>query len=509
MDSNFISIIAVNLGILLVVSWVLGILIFVRQEKDKAEMQAMLDKALQGRAQKTPAAPDSGPEPTSDPIDFPLEPVEIEDENALNLLNTLDTINNNLLEKEQRLSSLSELQSRQKALLEEEHSSPVIDALMANHVEAQETIDGLELQIKGSQQLIENLENKLRESRDKDSRIAILEETEKRLRGRVNSLNKNQAQTKVLAAGLRKANDKNEVLRSENNKLKKNIQTMAMASQEQLETIRKINTQLDKAKKLEKHQRKVIYDLENQLAEKRRQKGDSAQVQELEQELQDANSKLERTLREKTFIESHLIEMDQALEKAKETEAALEQARKEIETLEAYFPEFAQNQPHEPLPQIAIDSGKQPKLRHFVDDNRLFGLLQDLWSTLDMPPLKLQAENNVARPKTLTCWTKTSIANDTYSLYIGTNHEIKDKLAQAMAESDQHDLKDRKAALTELGNVISTALLDELDEKYTAAPSEQLDEKTAENQFNDIAATTEVLLHASDHPLYLVLAKPR
>ena len=67
------------------------------------------------------------------------------------------------------------------------------------------------------------------EALDKDGRIAILEETEKRLRNRLRAAKESGEQTSALVEGLRKANDKNKHLKRENQQLMANIRKMTTA----------------------------------------------------------------------------------------------------------------------------------------------------------------------------------------------------------------------------------------------------------------------------------------
>jgi myosin heavy subunit len=528
-NTEFITIIAVNLGILLVVSWVLGIFIFIGLLKEKSSLEAALQKSRDKLKKQKAATPQVQPEsiPTltqTEEKDFPLSPVysEQEDESALYLLNTIDNLSNNLRDKEQQLSALSELHNKQQVLIEEQDSSQSLSMdLLANHNESKVLIDKLETDLRNSQAMIESLESKLREGQDKDSRIAILEETEQRLRKRVDTLKDNEKKALLLADGLKKANAKNQRLTTDNNKLKQSIKDLANVSQEQMETIRKINNELDRVSRLELHQRSVINELEDQIKQisKHTGAGSTEELNALEEQLNHVNETLERTIREKEFVESHLMEMDKSLQNAKETEAALERARKEIETLEMYFPEIsnedinvvkAAQETHKPLPQLAVSAEETPELFNIVADNRLFGILQDFWMTLDMPPLQMIAEKNVARPKKLECWVKTSVQNDEFFVTIGANQGLIKTLAKTMFNHTDNTIneKDMKDALGELGNVIAGTLCNELNPDYIVGISEHINCDDIETHLSQVAIASEVLVNASDMPLYINLVKP-
>ncbi len=528
MNVAFITTIAVNLGVLLLASWILGLVIFVRLIKERNALEAALLSArekLKKSRQKQPSKPAS---PTPE---YPLEPVilENEEQESLYLLDAIDTLSNDLKQKEHRLSTLANLHSQQQTTMEgwqddpseTAMSSQIINNMMDNHRESQNIIDSLQEDLQSNQQTIQQLENKLREGQDKDGRIAILEETENRLRDRLNQFNTNKEQATVLADGLRKANDKNHKLSQDNDKLKRNMKQLANASKEQLATINDISTELEKANKLEQYQRNIISNLEIKLHQEKSSNNDSGKITELEQELQKTNQILKRTLEEKEQIESHLLEMDKALENSKQTEEALERARKEIETLEMYFPEFepdseednavsANKDVHQPLPQLAITEEENPELFNVINDNRLFGILQEFWMTLDTPPLQLLEEKNVSRPKTLVSWVKTSIHNDEFFVTIGTSQALAEALAKAMFSStdksmDGNDIQD---ALGELGNVLAGTLANELNPEYIVGISQYLDSSSKEAHLEGVNIAAEILMSANEQPLYIALVKP-
>jgi myosin heavy subunit len=524
-SAEFITTIAVNLGILLASSWILGIIIFLRLIKDKHALESALLKTRKklkelqaARKQATPANPN-----------FPLVPVILdgEDEDSVYLLNAIDALNSDLLEKDQQLTLLAKLQLEQQSLLEDwqgDNAAQSIDDLLNNHNETQLIVNKLQNDLKISQRNIKQLESKLREGLDKDGRIAILEETERRLRERLTIFKKNKDQAAILADGLRKANEKNQKLRADNDKLKLNIKTLAAASQEQLATISKITAELEKVSRLERHQRKVIEDLEVKIKQEKILDINPEEVLALEKQLQHVNETLERTLREKEFVESHLLEMDKSLQNSKETEAALERARKEIETLEMYFPELEASseakaqeknktptEVHKALPQLTINPDEQPELYSIVNDNRLYGILQEFWVTLDTPPLQLMAEQNIQRPKNLLYWVKTSIHNDEYYVVIGAGKKLTQTLATAMFSKADHALSDGdlKDALGELGNVLAGTLANELNADYIVGISTHVNDNDMEAQLQEVAIATEVLMIANEQPLYIALVKPQ
>ncbi len=520
-STSLITIIAANLGMLLLISWVVCVAIFVRLSSHKEELeQALIEarKKLKEAKKHSPQAQNTVTTETPSPLETleMEEGEELDDEDSIYLLEALNNMSEDLREKDEQLAILAELHTEQQARLENlqnSDSEESSDDLIAHHQKTESIINKLQHDLTISQRVIAQLESKLRDGKGKDSRIAILEETEKRLRDRVKSLKKHKDQSVLLIEGLRKAN-------SENDKLKRNIKQLTQATQEQLATINKITTELERITRLENHQRNLIEELEVKLQAARSSPGSGQKVYKLERQLEETQATLARTIKEKEFISSHLIEMDKALEKSKETEEALERARKEIETLEMYFPEFASDEPaekqasdtttHKPLPIFAVDKEKEPKLFHIVEDNRLFGILQDFWMTLDTPPLRLAAKKNISRPQSLNYWVKTSIHSDEFFVAMGASESLTKALGKAMFEKDIESLSnsDLKDALGELGNVIAGTLANELNPSYIVGISEHLNNKSMEEELNSIAVVTEVLMMAGDEPLYISLAKP-
>lgn len=525
MGSTLLTVIAVNLGILLLASWVVCIVIFIRILKDKEAVEVALQdtknklkdakKALQNQPQTSP--------PIAIENSYPLEPVIPDtDNNSLSLLETISGMSNDLLEKEQQLEMLAQLHREQQQLLEDQQASEKNSnskELSTNHKDTQDIIEKLKHDLLINQRVVSQLETKLRDGTDKDGRIAVLEETEKRLRGRIQSLKQNQEQTVILAEGLRKANEKKQALIKDNEKLKRNIKELSNASQEQLATINKISSEVEKLSNLEEHQRNIISSLEIKLQSEKTGTNDVTKVSELEKELQHLSDTLDRTLREKEFIESYLLELDKTLEASKETEEALERAQKEIETLEMYFPEFENTsssnakesleETHEPLQKLSINPEQEPELFSIISDNRLFGVLQEFWMTLDTPPLNLISESDIARPKNLEHWLTTEIGGDQFQITIGASKDLTHTLAKAMfqqaAEAEnEHNLKD---ALGELGNVIAGTLANELNPDFNVGISEHLNTTDAENSLLNTSVAAEVLINANRQPLYIALVK--
>jgi hypothetical protein len=523
-NDSLITAIAANLAILLLASWVIGLFIFIRTTKDKEELEAALTQCRKKIKQlKKAQATKQFNSPTLPTPEFPLEPVIIDEngDESLYLLDAFNNLSNDLLEKEKQLASLAKLHTEQQHLLEDlDNTAESRGDVMGNHHDTKKIIDKLQHDLKINQRVIRQLEGKLREGQDKDGRIAVLEETERRLRARVDQLKKNKEQAAALADGLKKSNEKKQALIRDNEMLKRNIKSLSNASKEQLATINEISSELERATNLEQHQRRVISGLEIKLQLEKSTTNDSGAVAELEEQLQHTSETLERTLKEKEIIEYHLLDMDKALEDIKETEAALERARKEIETLEMYFPDSEpfvatgnttkETEVYQPLPQLTITEEEDPELFTAINDNRLFGILQEFWMTLDTPPLQLVSENNISRPKNLSYWTKTPIHNDEYFIAIGTNERLTETLSKAMfnktvATLEDSDLKD---SLGELGNVIAGTLANELNPEYVVGMSKHINNDDIDLELKNVAIAAEILMKANEQPLYIALAKP-
>ncbi|MBX2807224.1 MAG: chemotaxis protein CheX [Cellvibrionaceae bacterium] len=527
MSAQFLFTIGLNLGILLIASWVLGLLVFTRLLKDKQSLERQLlalkqsskqQSQQQSQQQPTQAQTTAVPEYPLEPLTHPETAAATED-----FLNTINRLKNELSNNEQQLLALSKLQDQQHATLHQQQDQAIdSDTLLDNHAQSQHIIAQLQLDLSHSQATIGELENTLQQNHHKDERIAILEKNEQRLHERVNSLKNSQSQLTQLAEGLRAANEKNKSLSTENTKLKNNLKILGNVSKEQLATISKISAELDKASKLEQHQQQLILQLKDKLIDARKKDNNHDQVSALELELKELSATLERTLREKDFIESHLIEMDKSLEKTKETEQALRKAQAEIEKLGEKFPDLKKNEDMgtqtadttsetcKPLPQLRITATAQPALYEIVNDNRLFGILQEFWMTLDTPPLQLVAEAPVERPNNLQHWIKTAIADDEFLVLIGASQALITSLTRAMFNKVDHNTteNEQQDALGELGNIIAGNLANELNPDYIVGIPEPLEDDKLIEQLQQLHIATEVLANAGKQPLYLALAKP-
>lgn len=239
MNPEYLNVILINVGLLLIASWVLSFLIFSRQIKDKSELEARiseLKKKLKEAKAKARENKLSSQLREQDP-NYPLAAIttdedEEEDPDANYLLHTIDQLNNELLAKDQKLAALTALHEQQQQMVDDfdaENSAEMVKEFRTKQQETQAIVYQLRSDLQISQKTIRELEIKLREGQDKDGRIAILEETEKRLRNRLRAAKESGEQTSALVEGLRKANDKNKHLKRENQQLMANIRKMTTA----------------------------------------------------------------------------------------------------------------------------------------------------------------------------------------------------------------------------------------------------------------------------------------
>ncbi|MBX2808540.1 MAG: chemotaxis protein CheX, partial [Cellvibrionaceae bacterium] len=161
-------------------------------------------------------------------------------------------------------------------------------------------------------------------------------------------------------------------------------------------------------------------------------------------------------------------------------------------------------------PTFSVTAEDNPELYNIVSDNRLFGILQEFWMTLDTPPLHVIAEANIKHPKNLHQWVKTAIAKEEFLILIGASQELVKSLTRAIFNKDTENTTDdeQQDALGELGNIIAGNLANELNPDYIIGISEHLEGDKIAKQLQNISIATEILANASKQPIYLALAKP-
>lgn len=273
--------------------------------------------------------------------------------------------------------------------------------------------------------------------------------------------------------------------------------------------------------KLENYQKSMIQELQTKLQYEKNNHPNGANLTVLEKQLAEAQENLEKTVKEKETLEVYLLQMEDSLENAKETEAALERARKEIETLEMYFPEFAdsdnddnetpeeQGEAYKPLPSLTIDEKADPELFGVVSDNRLYGILNEFWMSLDMPPLQVVSERNISRPKDLNFWSKTNLGKEAYWVLIGTNQSMCESLTKAIFNKNSALSDDNFNKSTgKLGKVLAETLANELNPDFAVGTAEYLTEQNMQQALDKAAIAAELLVRANNQPLYICLVKP-
>ncbi|ODS23075.1 hypothetical protein AB835_10750 [Candidatus Endobugula sertula] len=507
LSNNLITAIAINLGILLIASWILGAYIIRYLHQEKKQLHDKLNQ------QHTPKTKSSQPAP---PSLFPAD----------DLSDLLEDMAKELKEKENRINTLSQLKNNQQTthdlLYNLNHNNSGtgditshLDNLTSDHKQVEDIIQSLEKELKESRLSLTSMKEEAKIGEGHLARIAGLEKTERRMRNENKKLLKLQTHQQE---DIDKKQQKINRLRKENDRLKRTVKSLATASNEQLAVIKKLHIEVERATKLEEHQRHLIDDLEQRLNQEKSNENNTEKTTQMEQELSELQETLTRTLIEKEFIEEHMLKMDDSLEKAKETEAALARARKEIETLEKHFPDFEPEIPAEhqdttpqkgktnkaPSPKFTTHI---PELNSILDDNRLFGSLQEFWMTLDVPPLNLVSSQDITRPSELEEWVYVTIGTKDYSVLVSMSHHLAEIVTRAIFKSGDSEKRDdeQKDATGELSNIITGTLATELNQDFPVSIPQHIEQPQADTLLEQSTLVSEVLVSVQQNPLYAVL----
>ncbi|MFT5419632.1 MAG: hypothetical protein ACI9D5_000373 [Candidatus Endobugula sp.] len=504
MNINTILAITLNIGILLIASWVFGGMFIRGLAQEKNQLNQQLSQ-LRQKLRKLKAS--SAQPQTTKSLLTAANPVS-EDNSALIHEMELD-----IKDKEERINALLALKKSQeknqtflKTMDTGDDISAYVEQLEADFEATENIILSLQNDLDSSRLALANMESDAADGKNHRARIFSLEKSERRLRGENTTLRTNSTQ---FALKLDTRNKQVSKLKEANVKLKKSIASLSTASNEQLGVIKRLHSQIERAEQLEKHQRQLITNLEQRLKSEKFGGNDLAKVDEMKTELESLRDTLKRTLIEKDFIEDHMLELDDSLEKAKETEAALERALREIETLEKHFPDF--EPVIEPETEVKV---KRPQfttdiveLNSILDNNRLYGALVEFWTTLDAPTLNLIETQAIQRPQ-IPDWVSLSIGDNDYSVLLTVDEQLAKTLTQSIFKGSSDSKQDQKDTTGEISNIIAGTLASELDNNFSVGVPKHIDEKEAKQLLATSTLVSEILSVANDKPIYVALLIP-
>ena len=500
MSINLITAIAINIGILLLVSWVFGGFVIRSLNREK---QALEEEIEQLRKNPNKAGSTNKNTSTRTP--------------TVDMFPAMEEMARELREKEERINKLLSIQSNQNNTqtlvngLDNDDSSTEellahLRIMEADQVEMEKIIKELQEDLTRSRYCMEKMEQDMMAGQGQAARIAALEKSERRMRDDNKKLRR-----ELRESGLER--QKLTQLRKENERLKRTVKSLASASDKQQATIKNLHNEIERAAQLERHQRDMINDLEKRLREEKENMQDSQKIDAMEEELTNLQEMLKRTLIEKDFIEKHMLELDDSLEKAKETEAALARARKEIETLEKHFPDFEaeptfppESAPAEATPKRPVFETDIPELSNIMEDNRLFGSLQEFWITLDTPPINLVSTEGISIPAN-DDWVHTVIGDNDYSVLLTMSSDLAEMVTQAIFKGDegQNNDDERKDAMGELGNIVAGTLATELDNDFPVGIPEHINASSANDLLEQSSVIAEMVAVAHEKTIYAAL----
>jgi CheY-specific phosphatase CheX len=516
---NTLYAILVNVGIILVVSWVFGLYFIFQLANKKNELAEQLKelrkKNPQGIATKESFVSKSHDQDTPDYSEL-LAQMALDIKEKEDRISVLMAIKDNQQEAKNNLQNTTD----------DDAISSYLEQLEADFEETERIILSLQEDLENSRLAMKNMETQLANGETRELRNSILEKTERRLKDENKKIRKTGTQ---LAEKLDTRNKQVNKLKADNKKLQKSIASLSNASKEQLAVIKKLHDQIERAQKLEDYQRKMIDDLEKRLTSEKGDGNDLEKVGEMESELEKLRDTLKRTLIEKEFIEEHMLELDETLEKARETEEALARAHEEIASLEHNFPEY-----EPPVIEDAPESNGEtssdssdatntpaiierppftteiPELLEVMENNRLFGSLMEFWTTLDLPPLNLVKNDNIPMLSTLD-WVYITIGNNDYSVLLTVDEQLAKTLSASIFNSSNNDDSDdtQKDTTGELCNVVAGTIATEMEKGFPVSTPEHIDHETAKQWLTESTLVAETLASAQDKPIYIALMIPQ
>ncbi len=509
MNTNLIIAIALNIGLLLIVCLGFSIFAALRLSKEKQRLLEQIKK-LQKKT-NNPATEPLQNNTTDDDLSAALKEMEQELEEKEERINKLLSVKDNQQKTQSLLDTLAKDDNADEELLAQ------ISLLHSDSKETEKIILALQTDLDISKKALEKMKHDVAVGEMQAVRVATLERTERRMRDENKKLRK---VTAILPKQLDIANAEIKQLKKDKVRLEKTVKTLANASDKQLEIIKKLHAEVERASQLEEYQKGLISDLEKRLRNEKNNGNDAEKVKEIENELKRVKEKLEHTMIEKDFIEGYMIELDDSLEKAKETEEALAKARKEIKSLEQSFPEYepkikteeSDNKTDtEPKPQKTEKpefTTDIAELNDIIEDNRLFGALQEFWSTLDAPPLRLMDTQNITVPNHLQDWVHTTIGDNDYSVLITLDHDLRSKITELIFKGEINLTQKLTETTGKLSEIIANTIATELDSNFPIGVSEHIKLEDAQKLINENTLVTEVMMQANDQLIYATLIQP-
>ena len=495
MSINTLIAIVINIGVLLIASWILGLYIIKGLSKENKRLHKELNTLR--KTQKAPSSAAVNPGNTAD-----LETMDTDSTDHFILINEMAQ---EIQDKEARINQLLSIKNNQQeaqqflhTLDPSEDMTSYLDQLEADFEKTEHIIVDLQKDLDTSRRKMASMEEDILAGENRSERVFALEKSEHSLRDE----NKNLRDTGIqIAEKLDTRNKQINQLQENNTKLKKTIASLTNASKEQLAVISKLHAQIERAEQLENHQRQLITDLEKRLNTEKNDQNDLEKVNVMETELKDLRGTLQRTLIEKEFIEEHMMELDDTLEKAKETEAALARAQKEIETLEKHFPDF---EPETPTQTPAIKPAFTtdiPELQNIMENHRLFGSVQAFWMTLDLPPITLIEQQPVPVP-TINDWVLITIGNNDYTVLLTIDTQLAETVTQAIFKGD-NEAQEQKDTTGELCNIVAGTLATELNSDFPVSVPQHIQHDEAQTLLSNANVISEILLTSRQQPFYL------
>lgn len=506
MSSNILIALLVNLGIILVVSWVFGLIFIFRLAEEK---NALAEQLKSGKS----SIPTQNTETVD--ADTPIDYGSLLEQMALEVKEKEDRIAALIAIKENQLTAKEQLQNTNG----DKSIDLYLQQLERDFEETEKIILSLQKDLESSQLAMKNMEEQLADEETYKLRISIMERTERRMRDENKKLRNTGTQ---IAEKLDTRNKQVNKLKEDNKKLQKSLASLSSASQEQLAVIKKLHAQIERAEQLESYQRGLIEELESKLTTEKDSENDQEKVDQMEHELTRLKDTLKQTLIEKEFIEEHMLELDESLEKAKETEKALARAQEEIASLEEKFPEYEPpTTPQEVISQEDTSDNNAiikhppfttdiPELLEVMENNRLFGSLMEFWATLDAPPLNFVKNEEIPTPL-IPDWVAITIGDNDYLVLLTVDPDLVKTLTASIFSNEQEGKGDSEQRDTrgELCNVIAGTIATEMDNNFPVSTPEHIDQQTAQQQLVESTLVAEMLATAQDKPIYVALMIPK
>lgn len=317
LDATVITVIAVNLVILLIVSWAFLIFSLTSLRKDKERLTVMLEQAIKNYQElkallETEQIANRPTEKGDDALAGFIEDME----------KTAATVDELQQSRSEQLQSLEKIEAAAQAMTEDPDVKALkceLATLKSQIIHSEDVMLTMKTQATANRHRLSVLEEKLENSKHFPRRIASLEEVQGKLRGSNKQLMEKLEESRLKVKSLNHS-------KAENTKLKSTLDNYILKNKNSDRLIQNLQAKLSEVQGMLDNTKKSIESFAEQ-----------PDINLDDAELVDLQETLSRALREKQFIEEQYLELLDKVEETTDVADQLQRSQNECAMLEQSY----------------------------------------------------------------------------------------------------------------------------------------------------------------------------